>query len=735
MIHKEYWIESIVHAINKDYWQIDQAIKLFREDCTIPFIARYRKDKTGALDEKDLRVIFDSMTKHDKLENRKKEIKQSLENQNELNDRLTELIDSCLSLKELEEIYLPYKKKQKTRASIAIEMGLKPLNEFLLNAKAKNDHFIDRFVKSNDKLKSRAEAIQKALDIFAEDLSCNSSVRSFIRENLNRHGLLICSKKEDADDKKEVFKPYYDFQSKINLLPEWKVLAINRAEKLEVIRCKLNFYWDYFNTFLYKRTGFKELEGVLYQLLYIYGIYRNNPYLPEIYESAKDAYKRLLFPSIEREIRADLSEKAELRSIEIFQNNLRHLILSPPLTKKKILGIDPGFKSGCKIALIDENGTVITCDTIYPTPPHLKVKESINLLKSHINKYHVNLIAIGNGTASKETEEFVNLLIKEVDDKDLKYVIVSEAGASVYSASEAAQKEFPEYDVSLRGAISIGRRIQDMLNELVKIPPESIGVGMYQHDIPITLLKEKLGLEVESAVNYIGVDINTASEYLLQYVSGFSNNIARNVVNYRIQNGGFTSRKDLLKVKGLGNKTFELCAGFCRVLESENIFDQTIIHPESYLIADRLLKILNIEKKNLNEIKIQLDPMLKSLNYEYLAEQLKTSQDLIKDIVDALVFRKIDPRNEYPQANFKEGIRSISDLFIGFKTRGTVRNVTDFGIFIDINVGYDGLVYRSSFMQYNPLLFAPGMMLNVEVINMDQENKKIGLKIIKDNLE
>lgn len=735
MNQRELWIDTLSQSLNKNYWQVEHSIKLFREDCTIPFVARYRKEVTGGLDEKDLRLIYEALAKNDKLESRKKEIKLSLENQNELNEHLLHQIDACLTLKELEEIYLPFKKKQKTRASIAIELGLKPLNDFLLTARYKNDQMPDRFINVEKQINSREEAIQKALDIFAEDFSYHLNVRSFVRDNLNRHGIIVCKKKDDAEDKKEVFKPYYDFQSKLIHLPEWKVMAINRAEKQEIIRCKVNFNWDQFNLFLYKRTGFKDLEGVLYQLLYLYGIHRNNPYFSEILESAKDAYKRLLFPSIEREIRTDLSEKAELRSIEIFQNNLRHLILSPPLAKKKVLGIDPGFRTGCKTALIDENGNVISCHTIYPTPPHQKITESIQILEPLIKKHQVNLIAIGNGTASKETEEFVNQLIKKLNSSELRYVIVSEAGASVYSASEAGQNEFPDFDVSLRGAISIGRRVQDMLNELVKIPPESIGVGMYQHDIPISLLKEKLGLEVESAVNFIGVDINTASEYLLKYVSGFSANIAKNVVTFRNQNGSFNNRKDLLKVKGLGPKTYELCAGFCKVLESENVFDQTIIHPESYIVADRLLKHLNIPKKSLMDIKDQLDPMSKNLNYESLSQALNASPDLLKDIIDALIYRKIDPRSEFPQVNLKENIRSLNDLYIGFKTKGIVRNVTDFGIFVDISVGYDGLVYRSCFQKYNPLLFAPGMMLSVEVISIDENNKKIGLKTIKDFID
>ena len=583
------WQNELAQKLNIKISQIESTIGLLNDDKTIPFIARYRKEVTGSLDEIQIREIADSLHFQEKLAERKEEILTSLTNQEALTDDLKKKIENAETMKALEDIYLPFKKKQKTRADIAVEKGLKPLAEFILKSRQRDDGFVSRFIDKEKGVNTIEEAMNGAMDIIAEEIAYDTEVRDFVRENLFRHGIIETKKNEKKEDEKAVYKNYYDNRFRVYSIPEWRVLAINRAENDKILKVKMLVDWEKFNPYLERKTEYGDAKGFSIMQLVVFGVRKFHPYFTELTETAIDAYKRLIFPSIEREIRNDLTEKAEKRSIEIFQNNLRHLMLTPPLKKIRIAGIDPGFRTGCKIAYIDENSNLLGYDTIYATPPHNKTKEAMEILTRAYKKHKFNLISIGNGTASKETEEFISNWLDNIEDKDIKYIIVSEAGASVYSASPTAGEEFPELDVTIRGAISIGRRVQDMLNELVKIPPESIGVGMYQHDISVNLLKEKLSREVESVVNYVGVDINNASEYLLQYVSGFSKKTAKNLIEYRQNNGLFKTRNEIRKVKGIGDKVYELSAGFCRVPESANPLDNTIIHPESYKLTERVL--------------------------------------------------------------------------------------------------------------------------------------------------
>lgn len=724
------WQKKLADKLKINTWQIENTIELFNDDKTIPFIARYRKEKTGTLDEIQLREIADEVKFQEKLAERKEEIKSSLINQEALTEELSKKIEQAETLKVLEDIYLPYKKKQKTRADVAIEKGLKELAGFLLKTRQRDDLIIQKYINPEKGINTTTEALNGAMDIIAEEIAYHSEVRDFVRDNLYRHGIIETKKNEKVADDKGIYKNYYDNQFRIYSVPEWRILAINRAEKDKILKVKVLIDWQKLNPYLERKTDNIDVKGFSIHQLLIFGIRKYHPYFEELSNTAVDAYKRLIFPSIEREVRNELSEKAELRSIEIFQKNLRHLMLTPPLKKSRLAGIDPGFRTGCKVAYIDENSNVLGYDTIYPTPPHNKKEEAFKVLSKAYEKYNFDLISIGNGTASKETEEFIAEWLDRINQEKLKYVIVSEAGASVYSASLTAGEEFPDYDITIRGAISIARRVQDMLNELVKIPPESIGVGMYQHDISVNLLKEKLAREVESVVNYVGVDINSASEYLLQYVSGFSKKIAKNIIEHRQANGIFKSRNEIKKVKGIGEKVYELSAGFCRVPESKNPFDNTIIHPESYKIAEKLLSYFEIDSKKLIEQRSVLEEKVSRIHIRELSEQLGETEIIIKDIIDALISKRIDPRAEFPQALMKDGIRKFDELYIGMQTQGIVRNVTDFGVFVDIGVGYDGLIYRSAFTEYKPDEFYPGLIVKVELTSLDEANKKSGLKYI-----
>ncbi|MBP7562649.1 MAG: helix-hairpin-helix domain-containing protein [Candidatus Cloacimonetes bacterium] len=722
------WINKLSDKLKIQSWQIQNTLSLFEEDKTIPFIARYRKEQTGQLNEIQLRDIYDEYQFQGKLAERKAEILQSLENQQALTESLKKSVEEAETMKILEDIYLPFKKKQKTRADIAVEKGLKPLSEWILTTKYENDDYIMKFKNKEFNLLTKEDILNGTMDILAEQLSFQTEIRDFVRDNLYRNGIIETRKNEKTEDEKEVYKTYYENEFKLFSIPEWRILAINRAEKEKILKVKMLMDWNRMNPYLERKTGEKDLDGMVLMLMKIARIRENHPYFNELNFMTRDSLKRLILPSIEREIRNDLTEKAENRSVSVFQRNLRLLLLTPPLKKRSIAAIDPGYRTGCKVAFLDENGAFMGNTTIFPTPPFSKIEEAIAIMSRAVEQYQISLIAIGNGTASRETEDFISQFLKKYEE--IKYIMVSEAGASVYSASAAAIDEFPELDVTVRGAISIGRRVQDMLNELVKIPPESIGVGMYQHDISENLLKQKLSLETESVVNLLGVNINTASEYLLQYISGLTKKTAKNVVEYRTQNGLFKNRKELKKVKGIGEKVYEQAAGFCRVPESDNPLDNTVIHPESYKDAERIIGLAGFKSADLITKRQMLSEKLRALNIQKTADELKISDILVKDIISALTEGITDPRDEYPQIQLKSEVKSFDSLYTGIQLQGIVRNITDFGIFADIGVGYDGLIYRSTFTDYQPDTFYPGQIIRVEVISLDPKNKKSGLRLI-----
>ncbi|HPM01335.1 MAG TPA: Tex-like N-terminal domain-containing protein [Candidatus Cloacimonadota bacterium] len=722
------WINKLSDKLKIQSWQIQNTLSLFEEDKTIPFIARYRKEQTGQLNEIQLRDIYDEYQFQGKIAERKAEILQSLENQQALTESLKKSVEEAETMKILEDIYLPFKKKQKTRADIAVEKGLKPLSEWILTTKYENDDYIMKFKNKEFNLLTKEDILNGTMDILAEQLSFQTEIRDFVRDNLYRNGIIETRKNEKTEDEKEVYKTYYENEFKLFSIPEWRILAINRAEKEKILKVKMLMDWNRMNPYLERKTGEKDLDGMVLMLMKIARIRENHPYFNELNFMTRDSLKRLILPSIEREIRNDLTEKAENRSVSVFQRNLRHLLLTPPLKKRSIAAIDPGYRTGCKVAFLDENGAFMGNTTIFPTPPFSKIEEAIAIMSRAVEQYQISLIAIGNGTASRETEDFISQFLKKYEE--IKYIMVSEAGASVYSASAAAIDEFPELDVTVRGAISIGRRVQDMLNELVKIPPESIGVGMYQHDISENLLKQKLSLETESVVNLLGVNINTASEYLLQYISGLTKKTAKNVVEYRTQNGLFKNRKELKKVKGIGEKVYEQAAGFCRVPESDNPLDNTVIHPESYKDAERIIGLAGFKSADLITKRQMLSEKLRALNIQKTADELKISDILVKDIISALTEGITDPRDEYPQIQLKSEVKSFDSLYTGIQLQGIVRNITDFGIFADIGVGYDGLIYRSTFTDYQPDTFYPGQIIRVEVISLDPKNKKSGLRLI-----
>jgi uncharacterized protein len=686
---------------------------LFTEGATIPFIARYRKEQTGGLDETQLRSVLEDFQKWQKFYIRRDEILAILEKDEKLTPELRTKIENAQSMQELEDLYLPFKKTRKTKADEAREKGLQKAADFLRFTKRKDTSFLETFISLEKKLNSLQDVIDWTGFIIAEDMALKPEIRQFMRKIFEQKGILQSQKKEKSEDKKNVFKDYHDFSQPIKWLPEYRTLALNRGEKEGILKINVSISENPIDKML-------QFEGITY----------HHPYRNELEIMAKDCCQRLLYPALEREIRNLLSEKAELRAITIFAKNLRHLLLTPPIRKKMLLAIDPGFYHGCKMALLDENGQFLTHAVVYPHAPQNEIDKSKLFLTQLYQKYEFPLIAIGNGTASFETSELISKWLKE-NHFPCQFLIVSESGASVYSASQNAIDEFPELDVTIRGAVSIGRRVLTPLDEYVKIPPESIGVGMYQHDVNEKKLKEQLKLEVESVVNHIGVDVNRASLFLLQYVSGLNRKLAENIVAYRDENGFFTSRSQLKKVKGLGPKTFELCAGFCRVPESGNPFDNTIIHPESYKTADTIIEQIGFQpktkKKNWQEIKTAL------LNSDPVEIAAQTSSPLFETefIIDAICRRKVDPREDYPQPVLSSSVQE--SLAVGLITQGTVKNVLDFGAFVDIGTKVNGLLHKSKMRQnISPMeQFYVGQIITVRILDFDLERGRIQLEPVE----
>ena len=720
----------IANELNIRENQVESAVRLIDEGNTIPFIARYRKEVTGGLSDEILRDLGDRLTYLRNLEKRKEEVIKSIEEQGKLTEEISQSIESAKTLAEVEDIYRPYKPKKKTRATVAKAKGLEPLANIIIDQKetkpiqeiAKSFVNVDIVEKdiSEDKIVANVEeAIQGALDIIAENISDNPKYRKKIKGICYREAII--NVKATKPEEKTSYDMYYDFNESINRLPSHRILAINRGEKEDFLKVKID------------KPEEKILAYIMRDIIKGHTQFENY-----LINAIEDSWKRLIEPSIDREIRSDLTEKAEEKAIKVFGKNAKQLLLGAPIKNLTVIGFDPAYRTGCKIAVIDETGKVLDTTTIYPTEPQNDVENSAKVLINLIQKYDVNMFAIGNGTASRESEIFVADVIKRAKEelgKDVHYAIVSEAGASVYSASKLATEEYPDINVSLRGAISIARRLQDPLAELVKIDPKSIGVGQYQHDVDQKKLSESLTGVVEDAVNKVGVDVNTATPSLLQYISGINKTIANNIVKYRDENGKIKERKELLKVPKLGKVAFEQCAGFIRVFDGKNPLEITAVHPESYEIAEKLLNKIGykkedlINKEKLKEIKIKLT----EINVVSTAKELEVGEMTLKDIIDELSKPGRDPRDEMPKPVLRADVLKFEDLKEGQILNGTVRNVTDFGAFVDVGVKHDGLVHISemsnSFVKNPSDVVSVGDIVKVKVIGIDQERQKVKLSM------
>ena len=721
---------TIANELNIRENQVEAAVKLIDEGNTIPFIARYRKEVTGGLSDETLRDLGERLTYLRNLEKRKEEVVKSIEEQGKLTDEISKSIEEAKTLAEVEDIYRPYKPKKKTRATIAKAKGLEPLAIIIMEQKetkpleeiAKDFVNVDTVESDTPKDKIVAnveEAIGGALDIIAENISDNPKYRKKIKGICYREAVI--NVKATKPEEKSSYDMYYDFNESVNRLPSHRILAINRGEKEDFLKVKIDKPEEKILDYIERDT--------------IKGHTQFEPYLKNAIE---DSWKRLIEPSIDREIRSDLTEKAEEKAIKVFGKNAKQLLLSAPIKNLTVIGFDPAYRTGCKIAVIDETGKVLETTTIYPTEPQNDVENSAKVLLNLIKKYDVNMFAIGNGTASRESEIFVADVIKRAKEelgKDVHYAIVSEAGASVYSASKLATEEYPDINVSLRGAISIARRLQDPLAELVKIDPKSIGVGQYQHDVDQKKLSESLTGVVEDAVNKVGVDVNTATPSLLQYISGINKTIANNIVKYRDENGKIKERKELLKVPKLGKSAFEQCAGFIRVFDGKNPLETTAVHPESYEIAEKLLNKIGCKKEDLTnkdslkEIKIKLA----ELNVPNTAKELEVGEMTLKDIIEELSKPGRDPRDEMPKPVLRADVLKFEDLREGQILTGTVRNVTDFGAFVDVGVKHDGLVHISemsnSYVKNPSDVVSVGDIVKVKVIGIDQDRQKVKLSM------
>lgn len=711
--------QSLMKELNLSETQVNSVIELLDAGNTVPFIARYRKEATEGMDDVTLRAFFERLTYLRNLESRKEDVIRLVEEQGKLTAELKESIEKCDSLTEVEDIYRPFKPKKRTRATIAVEKGLKPLADAILGGEFQGDvnEHARKFIDEEKQVNSVEEALQGAMDIVAEIISDNADYRKWIRNYVQREGRIETS---GHSEEPTPYEMYYDYSEAVRTVPSHRILAINRGEKEKVLNVKITVNMDVLEKFLID----KSIKG-------------NEATDAYIIESAKDSLKRLIFPSIEREARSELTNKGEEGAIEIFKANLKALLLQAPIKGKVVLGFDPGFRTGCKIAILDDTGKFLDQSTVYATSSENNIEKSIKTLKELIYKHNVEVISLGNGTASRESEEVISRLISEVKEetgRDIYYVIVSEAGASVYSASQLATDEYPDINVSIRGAISIGRRLQDPLAELVKIDPKALGVGQYQHDVTPKKLDESLGGVVEDCVNSVGIDLNIATPSLLSYVSGVNATIAKNIVAYREENGKFKSRNELKKVKRLGGKTYEQCAGFLRVLESKEPLDNTGVHPESYDKARALLKKFGYEAEDLRKGKLaDLDEKLKQLDINELADELGTGVPTLMDMIKEMKKPGRDPREELPKPVLKTGIVEMSQLKPGMVLNGTVRNVADFGAFVDIGVHQDGLVHISQladrYVKHPLEVVKVGDIVEVRVIEVDEKRKRISLSM------
>ena len=714
-------IKEISLNLNIEEKQALVTLEMLEEGNTIPFIARYRKEKTGNLTEEQIKVISDAYLYQVNLLKRKEDVIRLIDEKGLLTDELKNSILKCTKLVEVEDLYRPYKEKKKTKATEAFKNGLEPLAKMIMSCPLTGgiNDMAKKFI--NEKVKDESSAIEGAKYIIAEWISDNASYRKYIRNNMYKYGIIETKRKKNEEDEKKVYEMYYDYKEPVNKIKAHRTLAINRAEKENVISVKIDINKD-------KITEFLENKNI-----------KNNDSFCASYikEAIEDSYKRLIFPSVEREIRSELTEKAEEAAIDNFGKNLEALLLTPPIKEKVVLAFDPGYVNGCKLAVIDKTGKYLDSTVIKPFLNNVKeeaLKTCKTIVLALIKKYNVDIIAIGNGTASRESEKFCADLIKEYNIP-CKYVIVSEAGASIYSASKVAIEEFPDLAVEKRSAVSIGRRLQDPLSELVKVPPEGIGVGLYQHDVKQKNLKESLDFVVSKAVNSVGVNINTASPSLLKYVSGIKKTNIDKIISYREKVGKIKSRDEIKKKKILSDKVYEQSVGFLRVIDGENVLDTTAIHPESYDIALKLLKELNYELKDVGTP--NLIDTLNSINIDEYVKKLNTDKYTLEDVIESLKKPNKDPRDEMPQPLLKSDILSIDDLKVGMKLEGTVRNVIDFGAFVDIGLHDDGLIHISkmskNYIKHPSDILSVGDIVTCYVIDINKEKEKVSLSLINEN--
>lgn len=718
LTNQEPLLIRVSKELNLSIKNVKNVISLLEEGNTVPFIARYRKEQTGALDEVQIRNIMDKWNYLQNLEQRKEEVIRLIEEQGKLTEELTHAIKKADKLQTVEDLYRPYKQKRRTKATVAKEKGLEPLAEWILSfpASGELEEKASLYVSEEKEVMTTEEALNGAKDIIAEYISDEASYREYIRSYTFRKGLIESKVKKEEQDEKKVFEMYYSYQEPIHKVVPHRILAMNRGEKEDILKVNIQ----------------PDAEGILnyLQRQVIKNVHSIS--VPLVKEAVEDSYKRLIQPSVEREIRNELTEKAEDQAIHIFSENLRKLLLQPPMKGKMVLGVDPAFRTGCKLAVIDETGKTLDINVIYPHSSQSQLAKAEEAIKSIMTKYSIEVVAIGNGTASRETEQFVVNVLKDMD-QSIFYLIVNEAGASVYSASDVAREEFPDLQVEERSAVSIARRLQDPLAELVKIDPKSVGVGQYQHDVSQKKLNESLTFVVETAVNQVGVNVNTASSSLLQYVAGLSKTVATNIVKRREEEGKFVSRSQLKKIPRLGAKTYEQCIGFLRIMDGKEILDRTSIHPDNYNDVKKLLMKVGLSVADIGSE--ELKQSLNQLNLEEVSLELEIGRLTLKDIVDSLIRPGRDPRDEFPKPLLKKDVLKLEDLTQGMELQGTVRNVVDFGAFIDVGVKQDGLVHisklKNGFVKHPLDVVSVGDVVTVWVDSVDVQKGRVALTMIQ----
>jgi protein Tex len=716
VVKDEQLLGKVAAELTISHKQVKSVISLLNEGNTVPFIARYRKEMTGALDEVQIKDIQDRWQYIQNLEQRKGEVLRTIAEQGKLTDELTHKITKAEKLQEIEDLYRPYKQKRRTKATVAKEKGLEPLAEWLLTfPMTPIEDKAREFISDEKEVLTVEDAIAGAKDIIAEMISDDAEGRKWIRNETFKSGKVESTVKDADKDEKKVYEMYYEYEEPVNKIVPHRILALNRGEKEDILRVSIKMNNDIILSYLSR----KWIRA------------QHSPAASLVVEAIEDSYKRLIQPSIEREIRSELNDKGEEQAIHIFSENLRNLLLQPPLKGKVVIGVDPAYRTGCKLAVVDETGKVLKIDVIYPHPPVSKTKEAKEKFIRILRDYKVEMAAIGNGTASRETEQFVADILKEMEE-EIFYLIVNEAGASVYSASDIAREEFPDFQVEERSAVSIARRLQDPLAELVKIDPKSVGVGQYQHDVTQKRLSESLHFVVETAVNRVGVNVNTASASLLQYVAGLTKTAAHNIVKKREEEGKFTSRVQLKKVPRLGAKTYEQAIGFLRVLDGKQPLDRTGIHPENYDEVKKLLSSLGFSAKDLGTA--QLRDALSGLDLRKVSAELSIGELTLKDIIDALVRPERDPRDDLPRPLLKKDVLKLEDLSAGMELQGTVRNVVDFGAFVDIGVKQDGLVHISKlsnrFVKHPLDIVSVGDVVTVWVDSVDMKKGRVALTML-----